>query len=194
MKDATKRSILRWIHFSSLAFRSSVMFIVRLKKFQITPPLFGLSPFLYLSFRDFGCGKAMSFDDLCRKDRPNKESVRNELAKIQFSWGIFGLTGRYESKNPQVRNWFDSYPISGPRVQNFLERSYLHQNGKYVVGVCPYKHHLTFSPWSPRVIEDFKERLGKFIVFKNCFQIPVDWEIDRELVKDLVRARLAELD
>jgi hypothetical protein len=48
-------------------------------------PLFGLSPFLYLSFRDFGCGKAMSFDDLCRKDRPNKESVRNELAKIQFS-------------------------------------------------------------------------------------------------------------
>jgi uncharacterized protein len=29
---------------------------------------------------------------------------------------------------------------------------------------------------------------------KNCFQIPVDWEIDRELVKDLVRVRLAALD
>jgi hypothetical protein len=36
--------------------------------------------------------------------------------------------------------------------------------------------------------------LGKFVLFKNCFQIPVDWEIDRELGKDLVRARLAELD
>src|ERR1700730_5149133 len=70
----------------------------------------------------------------------------------------------------------------------------IHRNGKYVVGICAYKHHLTFSPWSPRVMEDFKVRLGKFVLFKNCFQIPVDWEIDRELVKDLVRARLAELD
>jgi hypothetical protein len=48
--------------------------------------------------------------------------------------------------------------------------------------------------WSSRVIEDFKVRLGKVALFKNCFQIPVDWEIDRELMKDLVRARLAELD
>ncbi len=70
----------------------------------------------------------------------------------------------------------------------------IHRGGKYVVGVCAYKHHLTFSAWSPRVMEDFKVRLGKFVVMQNCFQIPVDWEIDRELVKDLVRARLAELD
>jgi uncharacterized protein YdhG (YjbR/CyaY superfamily) len=70
----------------------------------------------------------------------------------------------------------------------------IHRNGKYVVGVCAYKHHLTFSPWSSRVIEDFKVRLGTLVLLKKGFQIPVDWEIDRELVKDLVRARLAELD
>ena len=70
----------------------------------------------------------------------------------------------------------------------------IHRQGKYVAGVCAYKRHLTFSAWSPDVIEDFKERLGEFVVMKNCFQIPVDWEIDRELIKDLIRARLAELD
>ena len=70
----------------------------------------------------------------------------------------------------------------------------IHRNGKYVAGICAYKNHLTFSPWSPRVIQDFKMRLGKFVVFKNCFQIPIDWEIDRKLVKDLVRARLDELE
>ncbi|MGE0529428.1 MAG: iron chaperone [Bdellovibrionales bacterium] len=70
----------------------------------------------------------------------------------------------------------------------------IHRKGKYVVGICAYKHHLTFSAWSPGVIEDFKVRLAKFVVFKNCFQIPVDWKIDSKLVKDLVRARLAELD
>jgi uncharacterized protein YdhG (YjbR/CyaY superfamily) len=70
----------------------------------------------------------------------------------------------------------------------------IHQNGKYVVGICAYKKHLTFSPWSPHIIEDFKERLGQYVVFKNCFQIPIDWEMDENLVKDLVRARLAELN
>jgi uncharacterized protein YdhG (YjbR/CyaY superfamily) len=70
----------------------------------------------------------------------------------------------------------------------------IHRDGQYVAGLCAYKHHLTVSAWSPRVIEEFKERLGKYVVFKNCFQIPVDWEIDEALVKDLVRARLAELE
>ncbi len=70
----------------------------------------------------------------------------------------------------------------------------IHRDGKYVAGICAYKHHLTFSPWSPRVISAFKARLRTFVVFKNCFQVPVDWEVDRELVQDLVRARLVELD
>lgn len=70
----------------------------------------------------------------------------------------------------------------------------IHRDGKYVVGLAAYKNHLTFAPWSNRVLLDFSERLGKYVVFKNCFQIPVDWKIDRALVTDLVRARLAELD
>src|ERR1700737_5154160 len=57
----------------------------------------------------------------------------------------------------------------------------IHRNGKYVVGVCAYKHHLTFSPWSSGVIEDFKVRLGKFVHFKNCFQTPVVGEIEGNL-------------
>jgi uncharacterized protein len=70
----------------------------------------------------------------------------------------------------------------------------IHRQGKYVAGICAYKRHLTFSAWSPRVIEDFQGRLGTYVVMKNCFQIPVDWKIDRKLLKDLVKARLRELD
>ena len=70
----------------------------------------------------------------------------------------------------------------------------IHRKGAYVAGVCAYKHHLTFAPWSPRIIETFKPRLEKYVVWKNCFQIPVDWEVDEALVKEMVRARLAELD
>ena len=42
-------------------------------------------------------------------------------------------------------------------------------------------------------MEDFNQRLHDFVVFKNCFQIPLDWKVDRDLLKDLVSARLAEL-
>jgi uncharacterized protein YdhG (YjbR/CyaY superfamily) len=70
----------------------------------------------------------------------------------------------------------------------------IRRNKEYVAGICAYKRHLTFSPWSSWVMEDFKARLDGLVVLKQCFQLPVDWEIDRELVTDLIRARLAELD
>lgn len=72
----------------------------------------------------------------------------------------------------------------------------IHRDGQYVFGVSALKHHLAVAPWSARAIEDFTPRLEQdgYVVRKNLFQVPDDWEIDRELVKDLVRARLAELD
>ena len=51
-------------------------------------------------------------------------------------------------------------------------------------------YHFEQGIWNVPTIH----RNGKFVVFKNCFQIPVDWKIDRKLVKDLVHARLDELD
>lgn len=70
----------------------------------------------------------------------------------------------------------------------------IHRKGKYIIGFAAFQHHLTIAPWSYHVMENLKARLEKYIVSKGSFQIPVDWEIDEELVKDLVRARLAELD
>jgi len=61
--------IFRGIHAGSTwfsAFRYSVIFIVRLRKAQITPELLGSLSFLCLSFRDCGCGKAMAFDNSFR--------------------------------------------------------------------------------------------------------------------------------
>jgi len=66
MKDATKRSIVRWIQ---IVFAIPILGYIYspLEQSQTTPPLLGLSSYLYLPFRDFGYGKAMSFDDLFRR-------------------------------------------------------------------------------------------------------------------------------
>ena len=63
-------------------------------------------------------------------------------------------------------------------------------------GVSSLKDHLDLAPWSADVIDDFRGRLEDdgYVVRKNLFQVPDDWELDRALVRDLVRARLAELD
>jgi uncharacterized protein len=63
----------------------------------------------------------------------------------------------------------------------------------YVFGLCAYKNHLTLAPWSPHVIDTFRPRLSPFVVRKNCFLVPVDWQPDAPLLIDLVKARLAEL-
>jgi uncharacterized protein len=59
----------------------------------------------------------------------------------------------------------------------------IHRRGQYVFGVSALKNHLALAPWSSRVIEDFRQRLetDKYVVRKNLFQIPTDWEINSEL-------------
>src|SRR6266481_5952663 len=129
------------------------------------------------------------------KKRPTKGS-RKELKSPRFKSVEDYLTSVDPTKARTLRSVIDLILVEFPELESkiFWNGPTIHRKGKYVAGICAYKHHLTFAPWSHRVIKDFEVRLGKFVVFKNCFQIPVDWEIDRELVKDLVRARLAELE
>src|ERR1700704_3275546 len=126
------------------------------------------------------------------KKRPTRS--RKEMKSPKFNSVEEYLASQDPTKASTLRSVIDLILTQFPELQSKISWNLptIHRNGKYVVGVCAYKRHLTFASWSPRVVKDFKVRLGKFVLFKNCFQIP--WEVDRELVKDLVRARLAELD
>src|SRR6476660_8994142 len=64
----------------------------------------------------------------------------------------------------------------------------IHRDGTYVAGVAAYANHLSFSPGSAQVIDDFTPRLREFVLLKSGFQIPVDWEVDEDLLRDLVAA------
>jgi uncharacterized protein YdhG (YjbR/CyaY superfamily) len=66
-------------------------------------------------------------------------------------------------------------------------------DGAYVFGVSAAKNHLTLAPWSADVLAAFAHRLEGYVVNKGTFQIPVDWTVDESLVRDMIRARLAEL-
>jgi uncharacterized protein len=70
----------------------------------------------------------------------------------------------------------------------------IHRGDKYVFGFNAFKDHLALAPWSTAVLGQFKERLAGYVVKVNTFMVPVDWEIDKDLIRDMVRARLAELN
>ena len=64
---------------------------------------------------------------------------------------------------------------------------------QYVFGATPLKNHILLAPWSKNVLEAFSERLAGFEVNKKTFKVPVDWKVDKKLLRDLVGARLAEI-
>lgn len=65
---------------------------------------------------------------------------------------------------------------------------------EYVFGLSAAKNHITLNPWSTQVIDDFRPRLEKlYVVLKTTFQVPADWDIDRELLRELVHARIDDL-
>ena len=91
MTEATKRSIFRWVHI--ICGIPILGYIYDSPSdTTTTPPVFGMSFFLYCSFQGFGCGKAMSFADLLREIGPTKCSREPLAASPAKAWGSrFGL-------------------------------------------------------------------------------------------------------
>ena len=88
----------------------------------------------------------------------------------------------------------DEFPELEPKIAWNVPQ--IQRDGEYVFGVSSLKDHLDLAPWSADVIDAFRGRLEHegYVVRKNLFRVPDDWELDRALVRDLIRARLAELD
>lgn len=64
----------------------------------------------------------------------------------------------------------------------------------YVFGLSAAKAHLTVNPFSDAALTAAGQLLTGFVVNKHTFHVPVDWEVNAELVHVLVRTRLAEID
>ncbi|MFM7678938.1 MAG: iron chaperone [Roseiflexaceae bacterium] len=72
-------------------------------------------------------------------------------------------------------------------------KPHVHRNGHYVLGVDAARKHLMFHPWSVPVFERFLPRLTGYVTGKRTFQIPLGWQLDQALIRDIVTAQLAEM-
>ena len=61
-------------------------------------------------------------------------------------------------------------------------------------GLAGARNSLTLAPWGTGALEPFRARLAGYVVNKATFQVPVDWNVDADLLRDMVATRLSELD
>src|SRR5207249_6701511 len=83
---------------------------------------------------------------------PRFNSVEEYLASLESE------PDGHSTKARTLRSVIDLIFAEFPELESKISWNVptIHRKGKYVAGTCAYKHHLTFAPWSPRVIEDFK--------------------------------------
>jgi len=65
--------------------------------------------------------------------------------------------------------------------------------GKYVFGVASYKQHIALAPWSEAAMAACADQLSEFTQTRALFRVPVDWPINRNLLRELIAVRLSEL-
>lgn len=60
----------------------------------------------------------------------------------------------------------------------------------YVFGVSAHSQHILIAPFNSDVIEQFRERLTGYELNKKTIKVPVDWNVDEDLIRDMVAANL----
>lgn len=70
----------------------------------------------------------------------------------------------------------------------------LRQGKDYVFGLSAARNHLLIAAVGGNAVELLGDRLTGLESNKKTIRIPLDWKVDRKLLHDLVRARLADID
>jgi uncharacterized protein YdhG (YjbR/CyaY superfamily) len=63
----------------------------------------------------------------------------------------------------------------------------------YVFGLSCSTHHLTINPFTRLVLDQLAQQLANYDVLKYTIRLPLDYEIDKELLWNMVRIRLDEI-
>ncbi|CAB4883154.1 MAG: DUF4287 domain-containing protein [Actinobacteria bacterium] len=100
-----------------------------------------------------------------------------------------------ETKRSTVRSILKAITSEYPKAETVIawNQPMVKIDGQYVFGVMVLTNHILIAPWGKDVLEQFRPRLVGYKVNKKTIQVPVDWEPDAALLRDMVAARIAEI-
>lgn len=97
-----------------------------------------------------------------------------------------------EVKRKKVKEIFAAIQKQFPKLELVIawNQPMLKYKNSYVFGLSVAKNHLTLAPFNPAVLDSLKEQLASYEVNKKTFKVPIDWKVDRVLLKNLITATL----
>jgi uncharacterized protein len=100
-----------------------------------------------------------------------------------------------EIKRETVHKIFKAITDSYPDMELVIawNQPMLKCEGQYIIGVTVSKNHILIHPISTVVLEEFKPRIAPLEINKKTFKVPVDWNVDVALLKDMAASRLTEI-
>ena len=100
-----------------------------------------------------------------------------------------------ETKCTTVRKVFDAITSKYPKLELVIawNQPMLKLGDQYVFGLSVHTKHILLAPTNPAVLEQFKSRLEGYEVLKKTFKVPVDWNVDKKLLRDMAAERIAEI-
>lgn len=133
----------------------------------------------------FSQGHANALVMYCRGSKSAKrfESVDEYLAQFD------------ETKRQTAINIFATIMKKFPDTELVIAWNHpmLKFEGQYVLGLSIHAKHILLGPWGDEIISKFEKRLSDYETNKKTFKVPVDWQIDTELLQVIARARIAEI-
>jgi uncharacterized protein len=68
----------------------------------------------------------------------------------------------------------------------------LKSGDRYVFGASAGARHILIAPWGADILASMGSRLDGYKVNKKTIQVPLDWDVDNDLLRDLVGPQLAD--
>ncbi|MFM8794616.1 MAG: DUF4287 domain-containing protein [Acidimicrobiales bacterium] len=95
-----------------------------------------------------------------------------------------------------AREIFATVTAKFPKLEAVIawNQPMLKQGKEYVFGLSAARNHLLIAAVGGNAVELLGDRLTGLESNKKTIRIPLDWKVDRKLLHDLVRARLADID
>lgn len=101
-----------------------------------------------------------------------------------------------DERRTTVEAIFDAITSKYPLLERVIawNQPMLRLGTQYVFGVSVQARHILLGPWG--VLDEFRERLearDDCVVNKKTVQVPVDWKVNKTLLREMAGARIAQI-
>jgi len=105
------------------------------------------------------------------------------------------LAGIDPVRSATIRAIFASLMADYPDLELVIawNQPMLKRGKDYVIGVSVAKEHILLGPWGDNVIERLRPVLDGYQLNKKTIRVPVDWDVDGKLLRQIVAPRLSEI-